>query len=102
MKRRYVLKRLTVAIAGDGSVCNRCRHHRSGEPYIKRVYAYARGENRIEIVCWRCCHDEESTDLIMGKWPLAFDRRKDGPWYILEWSRSVQPFLSGFNPSHSE
>lgn len=93
MTRKYLLKRLTVFIARDGTVCNRCHHHRSGEPYIKLVYQYVRGENRTEIVCWKCCHDEESTELIAQKWPLAFDRIKDGPWWNLSWAQAVQLML---------
>jgi hypothetical protein len=90
MKRKYVLKRLTVFIARDGTVCNRCHHHRENEPYVKRVYSYVKGENWTEIVCWRCCHDGDSTELIQQKWPLAFDRVKDGQWYNLRWNKAIQ------------
>jgi len=95
VKRKYILKRLTVFIARSGTVCNRCHHHRKDEPYVKRIYSYHKGENRTEIVCWRCCHDEESTSLILEQWPLAFDRVKDGQWYNLRWAKSIQ-LIFGF------
>lgn len=93
MKRKYILKRLTVFIAKQDTVCARCHHHRTDEPYIKRVYSYTKGENRTEIVCWVCCHDEETTGLIAEKWPLAFDRTKEGPWYWLRWAEPIQSML---------
>lgn len=86
MKRRYILKRLAVFSAREGTVCNRCHWHRAGEPYVKRIYSYRTGENRTEIVCWRCCHDEETTRLIMDNYPSAFVRHNDGQWWYLEWA----------------
>ena len=100
MKRKMAVYKINVYLGGAVSVCDKCRHTRINEPYIHKMYRRGGGKERYENICWRCCRDAESTELIRSKWPLAIDRiRGIGYWYLV-WSPGVKELVGGTDEKH--
>ena len=93
MKRNQRSLKVQVFIGEAEHQCDMCHHSRKDEPFAQIEYYRTNGKNRVEIRCWRCCRDAESTFLIQQKWPLAFVRGPGPGYWILEWSDGVKVFL---------
>jgi len=101
MKRNQRLLKVQVFIGEAEHQCDFCKHSRKGEPFVQIEYYRTNGKNRVEIRCWRCCRDAESTLLIKQKWPLAFDRFEENHGHRLYWAPGVKELVGGTDGNKS-
>ena len=90
MKRKHKPNSIEIVLGDNKLKCMKCLHVRKDEPYVKKWYGYMNPKALLDVTCWRCCRDAESTFLIQQKWPLAFDRGQKGQSWFLQWSPAVE------------
>jgi len=94
MKKKKTNEVISIRLGIDGVKCDKCLHVRVDEPYAF-ISRYRGGVLwQYDCICWRCCRDAESTELIRSKWPIAFVRRYYHGIYDLQWSNGVAELVA--------
>lgn len=101
MKKQNAKVRKEILLGTDIIRCDKCRHVRKDEPFLRETCYLRTGGVAFYYTCWRCCRDAESTELIRSKWPLAFERFDEGRCWILVWSDGVAELVGGTDGNKS-